>query len=399
MTATVTSPLVSDCIRALDVVVIGSPSGERVERFQGALARLGAPPARIVSYLDLLDGGPPPGLLRPGTLLRLESPDRDLELLRAFLALGVDLEDEEGEYARMTRKELEEAPLDPHRILCPRQWFLGYREALRRISRSFGEQARWMIPPGAVLEMSDKPLCHGLLRRYGIPVPRGLGVVRSYEELRERMRQTDTPRVFVKLAHGSSASGVVAYQTNGRSHRAVTTTEVARTPLGVSLYNTKRLRACREEREIATLIDELCRHRAHVEAWYPKAGFRCRTFDLRVLVIAGEARHVVVRTSRSPITNLHLADDRTVGRATLEELLPSWGQAAWEAARAGCERAMAVWPDALYAGFDLMVSSDRKGHALAEVNAFGDLLYGALHRGQDPYEAEVRAAVEREAAV
>jgi hypothetical protein len=161
------------------------------------------------------------------------------------------------------------------------------------------------------------------------------------------------------------------------------------------MYHSKHIRIYREESEIARLIDELCRHRVHVEQWYPKAGFRGKTFDLRVLVIAREARHVVVRLSRSPITNLHLSPSRSAGRATLEDLLPSWDADAWDSARRTCERAMTLWPDTLYAGIDLMVSADRKRHAVAEVNAFGDLLYGAVHQGHDPYTAEILAALQQ----
>jgi hypothetical protein len=42
------------------------------------------------------------------------------------------------------------------------------------------------------------------------------------------MREQNCHRGFVKLAYGSSASGVVAYQTDGRRHLATTTVETLR---------------------------------------------------------------------------------------------------------------------------------------------------------------------------
>ena len=57
------------------------------------------------------------------------------------------------------------------------------------------------------------------------------------------------------------------------------------------------------------------------------------------------------------------------------------------------ERAMEVFPRSLYAGIDLLIASDYRRHAVAEVNAFGDLLYGAMHDGKDPYTAEIEAAL------
>ena len=56
---------------------------------------------------------------------------------------------------------------------------------------------------------------------------------------------------------------------------------------------------------------------------------------------------------------------------------------------------MAQSQEALYAGIDLLIASDYRRHAVAEVNAFGDLLYGALHNGRDPYAAEIEAALGR----
>ena len=208
------------------------------------------------------------------------------------------------------------------------------------------------------------------------------------------MRAAAMPRVFVKLAHGSSASGVVAFQIAGERQQATTTVELVQTPDGPRLFNNRRVRVYRDGREIATMIDALCRHRVQVEQWVPKAGLGGRTFDLRVVVIAGAARHGVVRLSRHTLTNLHLSGGRTSGRAPLDALDGHLAPEHWAAARDTCERAMACFPNSLYAGIDLLIAGNFRRHAIAEVNAFGDLLFNVWHEGKDTYATEIAAVCE-----
>src|SRR5262249_19335882 len=138
---------------------------------------------------------------------------------------------------------------------------------------------------------------------------------------------------------------------------------------------------------IAALIDALCPHRVHVEEWIPKAGIEGRVFDLRVVVIAGQARHIVARLSRGPITNLHLLNSR----GDPEVVRARMGGEAWAAAVAACERAMGCFPESLYGGIDLLIAAGFRRHAVLEVNAFGDLLPGIIWQGLDTYAAELLA--------
>jgi hypothetical protein len=371
------------------IVLIGSPGCRRVELFQEALARLGRPPARLVPYTDLLTGCVAlPKVVPPGAVVRIESPGKEFEVERLLLAEGAEAAEAEG-CARLSLPEVEALSFERGRLLPSRQWYLGFCRALGRIERELAAclPHRLMNRPADIAAMFDKPGCHARLTRAGVAVPRSLGLVRSYDELIERMRRCCCARVFVKLAHGSSASGVVAYQTNGARHHATTTVEMARQGGELRLYNSRRLQIYQDPREIAALIDALCGHRAHVEEWVPKAGIEGRVFDLRVVVIRGRARHVVARLSRGPMTNLHLLNDRgdpVAGRARM-------GENAWAAALATCERAMGCFPGSHYAGIDLLIAAGFRRHAVLEVNAFGDLLPGVLRDGLDTYAAELLA--------
>jgi glutathione synthase/RimK-type ligase-like ATP-grasp enzyme len=369
-------------------IVIGNPGGRRVELFQAALAELRLPQAQIISYLDLLSGKVAlPQSVRQGAVVRIESPGKDFEVERALIAAGADVDDGDQRFDRISRREAESLSFDKGLILYSRQWYLGYRATLRTIERQLAEcpPHRLMNSPAEIALMFDKIGCHQSLGSRGIPTARGLGSVNSFDELHERMREQNCHRVFVKLAYGSSGSGVVAYQTDGRRHHATTTVEMARSNVELRLYNSRRIRVYQDWREIAELMDALCRHQVHVEQWIPKAGFDNRTFDLRVVVIAGRACHTVARLSRTPITNLHLLNERGASDAVREIA----GQQAWEAAMRDCERAMECFPGSLYAGIDLMFTPDYRRHAVIEVNAFGDLLPGVFWQGLETYAAEL----------
>jgi hypothetical protein len=321
-------------------------------------------------------------------VLRIESPGKDSEVERALLLAGAEVPDDPT-FAHISHIEVAQLNIEKGRLLYPRQWYLGYCRVLAEIERQ-----RLSCPPHTLMNhpadiaaMFDKRLCHRRMREAQIAVPRSLGPVSSYEELITAMRRERCPRVFIKLAHGSSAAGVVALQVSERQQLATSTVEMVESAGELQLYNSRRLRTYRDIHEIARLIDALCCHCVHVEQWLPKAGIDDRTCDLRVVVIAGRIRHVVVRLSRGPMTNLHLLNTRGSVEAVLERM----GLEAWDAASQTCLGAMACFPQSLYAGIDLLISPGFQRHAVLEINAFGDLLPGILHDEEDTYSAEIAA--------
>ena len=249
-----------------------------------------------------------------------------------------------------------------------------------------------MNRPDDIQVMFDKRACHAHLQQRGIVVPASLppiAPVDGYQAVIAHMRRMDWHSVFVKLAHGSSASGVVAYRVSGARHQAITTVQMVESGGTLRLYNSRRMQTYDDPRTIATLIDALCRNRVHVEQWIPKAGIAGKTFDLRVVVIAGRVQHTVVRMSRSPITNLHLLNERGDLNAAITQI----GEKQWEAARHTCERAAQSFAS-LYSGIDLLFTPNYRRHAILEMNAFGDLLPGVLHNGIDTYTAQIMAVSE-----
>jgi glutathione synthase/RimK-type ligase-like ATP-grasp enzyme len=358
------------------LAVVGNPANRRVALFQDALCEAGAPAARVVPWLDVLRGR---AEFRPGELVRIDSPGEDREVERALR--GVD---------------------DPTRVEGSALWYERFTAAVRDIAvRAEAGGARLLDDPAELAVLFDKRLCHAALLAAGVAVPRSptsgaaAPPVRGWDDVRSLLAATGMRRVFVKPAHGSSASGVMALETAGGG-RVQATTSVERDAEG-RLFNSLRVRRYGSEREVAALVDALAPDGLHIERWLPKASQRGRVADLRVVVVAGRATHAVVRTSRSPMTNLHLGGlrgDLAEARAATEAAGGSWTETLDV-----CERAAARFPGVSRVGVDLLPSTGWRRFAVGEVNAFGDLLPGLTGmpgsgaEGQDTYAAQVAAVL------
>lgn len=133
-----------------------------------------------------------------------------------------------------------------------------------------------------------------------------------------------------------------------------------------------------------------------MERWLPKAMSGGRAADLRVVVVAGRATHAVVRTSRHPMTNLHLGGARGDLDAVRTAIRAAGGDFAEVLEVA--ERAAGCFPGTLCVGVDILPATGWRRFTVGEVNAFGDLLprltglpgSGAEHL--DTYAAQVAAA-------
>jgi glutathione synthase/RimK-type ligase-like ATP-grasp enzyme len=363
------------------LLALANPESERVARLQAAAARLGHTPAEIVSWETFLRT---PGVLgaRSFDVLRIESPGENAQVERLLIAKGAGESDHRFDAPRISRTAALALPDDRGRILFPRQRFLGLRAALREIDSL---RVTTMNAPRDIETVGDKPSCHERLVAAGVPRPAYLGTPRCFDELIESMRSRTRLRVFVKLANGSSASGVAAYQTDGRRHMVQTT-------VAPGLYNSTRVRRLTELAEVRAFFDALCREGVLVEEWIPKTGIGQHAFDLRVVVIAGRACHVAVRTSKTPITNLHLGHGNRRGDAA--QVRARLGERVWSGVLETATRALAAFPDSLYAGVDVLITS-RGRVCVAEVNAFGDLLRRESFEGRDTYEVELGALSER----
>ncbi|MBL4850515.1 MAG: STM4014 family protein [Planctomycetes bacterium] len=373
-------------------LVVGNPENRRLTAFAAAVHAAGHE-ADLLSWSDLLRGRADLKERAEGAVVKLDSPGEDFEVERRLIALGAEVEDREHPDAEfVSAGHALDLPPDRGRIRYARQWYRGFQQLLRTCARDFVAAPPQLLfnRPATIALQFDKPRCHERVREAGVEVAPALTRVDSYEALRDELRTAGWSRVFVKLSWGSSASGVLALQVRPGRVQAETSVELTREGGEVRLYNSLRVRRYTEEAEVALIVDTLAREGLHVERWLPKASLEGRVFDLRVLVIGGRARQAVVRSSRSPLTNLHLDNER----GDLSAVQARLGRAGWEAVEELAVRACAPLPG-LYAGVDVLIRSTWKGAAVVEVNAFGDLLPRLRHEGETCYEAEINEVLRR----
>jgi hypothetical protein len=371
-------------------VIIGNPENRRVSLFQQALARCGHPPASVLSYYGLLTGQETIESIPDDAIVRIESPGENFAVEKLLLAAGIERAALESSPVA-TREELRELAEDRGLIFHPRQWYLGFISSWTNWFESAPlKAARAVTTTACDLQIIfDKLLCHGACSSVGLPVPTALSGVQCWDELVERLRDSALERVFVKLANGSSASGVVALHVCRDFVEAITSVELIRCQGEVHLYNSLKIRRYTSLDDVRDLINALTPHHVQVEQWLPKAAVGGRVCDLRVIVIGGEPRHIVVRTSRTPITNLHLGNRR----GDLQETLAKISDAALANLNDTCHRCAKRFPNSLHLALDILFTPGFRRHYLLEVNAFGDLLPGVEHQGRDTYHAQIEALV------
>ncbi|MBB5016849.1 glutathione synthase/RimK-type ligase-like ATP-grasp enzyme [Chitinivorax tropicus] len=350
-------------------VLLANPAHPRVASLQAALAEAGLPLAQVVSYQDWLS--------RPATLwqaldspciLKLEAPGEHAWVQDHLIATGAALQGA-ARPAALAHGEL------AHQAW----WFSGFQHHLHGLDQALQARpwVRCLNPPTTVLAMCDKWACQQALAASGLSVPDQLGLVGGFAQLQAQMLQQGLRRVFVKPRYGSSASGVVALAHDGRS-RWVATTSVEMTLAG-RLFNSLKIRRYHDQ-AVVTLIDALAPNALYAEAWVPKPQAGGGRFDVRVLCLGQSPLHRVARVSRSPLTNLHLGNQRRA----VEDCLDAPRVAALERV---ASQAAGCFPDAWLAGVDLIVGA-RQCHVL-EVNAFGDWLPRLTWQGQTVHQAEV----------
>ena len=358
--------------------------------FLEAAKKLGTAPPVVLSYEDWLAGSVQlADVLDERTLLRIESCGENARVDAEFCRRGKLAANSPGPL--LSEEEFLGGRIGPSRL-----WYLGYCEFLRECEQALQQTgARVMNHPTDIRLLFDKAECQQYLQSRGISVPQPLGTFSDYAGFREVMDSSPHGQVFIKLRHSSSASGVLAYReftaANNPGQRivnATTTVELTREEGEIKLYNNLKPRRYTSEESVAEILDALGPQGWYAEEAIPKATVEGRNFDLRVLMIAGEVRHTVVRTSRSPLTNLHLGNARG-NLETVRQLCPD---DQWEAACNTLRQAAQAFPNSLYLGVDLAFERSFQSHYILEINAFGDLLPNLFDEGDDTYTAELRAA-------
>ena len=348
-------------------VLLANPENRRAQFFEAACRKHGVA-LKTFSWLEFMNS-PDPVLAAICTAdaVKIESPGENAEVDALMIRRGADVMQVPYPGA-LQHAEFSQLAL----------WFQGFTSVLAQLGQV---NTRFLNKPAAIATMFDKLETHRKLAQSDIQCPRLLGPVTSFDQLRSDLLNSEKTRAFIKTRHGSSASGVVALRLSHDRQHAVTSLQVD----GTTLFNSLKIQRYRTRNNVALVIDAVAAEGAIAEDWIPKAMVDGRVFDLRMVCIGGRASHAVVRTSKFPLTNLHLGNKR----GSLNQVQAMVGEEVW----AQVEQTAVAAADAIgggCVGVDIALDSSLRRHWVLEANAFGDLLPGVTDaEGRSTYDAEV----------
>lgn len=378
----------------MQFTLIGNPENRRCQYFIAAVKSQGFTAPFVVSYLDILQQKVDLKKIFAQTdYLRIESPGENSAVSKAFLQLGV-AHPLLGNASSISLPAIQQLKFEKGRIQFLRQNHLGFVLFLDQLQQEIAAhpQLKLMNSIEGIQLMFDKTACHKHFSAHHISIPPALYDIQGYNDLRYKMQEKAWQRVFIKPIHGSSASGVIAFRTQKDKVQAITSVELVKEQKTIKLFNSLKIRTYNKAQEIACLVNLLAKEGVIVEQWIPKASLEGGIFDLRMVVIGGKTQQVVVRQSQSPMTNLHLGNQR--GR--IEEVKTVLGLDKWQEMNLLAEQALATLPNTLYAGMDVMISNTLKKSYILEANAFGDLLPNVLINNMDTYTSTINYIKEQE---
>jgi glutathione synthase/RimK-type ligase-like ATP-grasp enzyme len=363
----------------MQFIIVGNPENRRVITFCETVQQLGYDMPTVFSYAGWLSGRERPAF-PPTGIIKIDSPGENDAVRKMLVDRGG------GDATK---------PDDYGAIRDMQAWYSGYCGWLQEFCDVISEQPSLQVmnDPADIQLQFNKPQCQALLQKQGVPVPFRLPAFTGYDDLVEKMQQYSLQKVFIKPAHASSASGVIAFRKLGHRVQAVTSAEMITTAAGLHVYNSLNVRTYTSELEIARLINRMIPENVFAEEWLPKATLNGRFFDVRVLTIAGKARHTVIRTSSHVITNLHLGNRR----GDMNEFMAVVGPNKLNEIKQLAEKAAACFPASLYMGIDILLTANLRKTVVLEINAFGDLLPGLLDEGETCYEAQIKSIVNKQA--
>jgi len=358
--------------------LLAAPGDKRALGFRAALARYGQAPPLLLTWPEVV--ADPAGRLAelaPDDILRIDSPGADQFAWAALAERGA---------GRLV------GDISAGRWQPGARRHAGLAAVLAELATIVQQRGlRVLAAPQDIAVMCDKVHCRTHLSAAGIRLPPALPICTDYTSFLAALAHQRWTRVFIKPRWGSSGAGIIAYQRSGwgaGAHEQVVTTLTHQHAAGeLQLFFSKRLRTVSDTGALRAMIDQVLADGAVIERWIPKLSVAGGAVDLRFVAIAGRLRQRIARVGSGPITNLHLDARRLDADLLLQQATPERRARVLATALAVAK----AFPRSWYLGLDLLVTHGFKDALVCEANAWGDLLPGLEHEGEDTFTAEVRS--------
>ncbi|MCT4662467.1 MAG: STM4014 family protein [Tissierellales bacterium] len=369
----------------INFLLIGDLTGRRMQIFSKCLNHLNLNNITIITWTEILkDISVLESNMKKNTIVKIEPPEKDMEIYRSLLIRGAIKGDLKEDFIRGI-------DFSDFKIISPRQWYYGFESIVREIKNvcdRYQNQNVYMLNDiDDMLAMMDKEQTYDILKLNsegkGFYLPKSFKSVCSYEEFSD-MYGDKPMKAFIKLRYGSGSTGVLGYANNPRRGQEIIYTSL--NSESENFYSNYRVNRFTEKNKVRHLIDWVLKNGAHIESWIPKDKYQGKAFDTRSFVLGGKAEYLLTRMSKTPITNLHLKNERAESCDIMDDDL-------LEIIKKASESAMEVFSNSLFAGLDVITTNSGRPYII-DVNPFGDLFHNLIGSDLNVHYLEIKKAIE-----
>jgi len=333
-------------------LLMGDTKGKRINTFVDCLKHMDITDYKIISWKDVIeDSSIIQKDLSSNTIIKIEPPEKDLYIYKSFLKKGISK-------GILNNKDIEKINFEKCPIVAPGQWYEGVREVFLEIENILNHNRNVfsMINIEESLIMMDKERTYNFLsgKEKNFNLPEKLKSYKSYEQFKNDTGDRSL-KCFMKLRHGSGSEGVIAYSNNKRLNEECIYTSLAYSKDEDIFFSTYKV----------NYIDKV--------------------YDTRAIVIDNKVEYLLSRLSRTPITNLHLKNERKESK----EFMDTKTIDIIENASKGV---MNLFENSFMAGIDVVMSKKNKPYII-DVNPFGDLLHHLIGTDKNIYYKEIKSAI------
>lgn len=370
-------------------LIIGDEKGKRIEVFLNCLKNKSFYNYNVLTWQEIINNqGEIKKYLENGTIVKIEPPEKDLYLYKSFLKIG--LKENNLDERKIDNIDFSKCP-----IIDPSNWYKGIEKVFLdidfQIKNSEHRNIFMMNDINESLIMMDKKRTYDMLEKSSYMnkefyLPKRLKSYKNYNEFREEV-ENKYIKCFIKLRCGSGSEGVIAYSNNPRFNEEKIHTSLNYSKEENIFYSGYKVNSTTEKDIIKKLINWVFENGAHVETWIPKDRYNGLAFDTRSIVIDKKSEYLLGRLSKTPITNLHLKNER-------KESIEYLNEEKLNTIKTASEAVMNVFNNSFLAGIDVVNSRNGKPYII-DVNPFGDLLHHLIGTNKNIYYKEIDKSVKK----